>query len=252
MIIQQVMNAMVAMMIAKFVLNDVPHAAGLRSNDRDYTQLSQDLEESVRQQIAWKSTPYAGDIWGQLGESTWARQEWGKIINGHVTLFHGTSEHALPSVLKEGIKQSYWTPPEELEEGEEPQKGVWLTTTPYYAFFYGDIALRVRIPATWIDRVMGDEIWLDRDVPPEMIVEHKAIEEWRRNLPSPNPAGRKQTIWIAIGPYSWGGSYKEQAAKESYRVKSVSEAIELAKKDPYFATYYDKIRAKGYKKMSFS
>lgn len=169
---------MIALLMAKFMLNDVPHAIGFVNNSG--SQLANDLEESVRQQIAWKSTPDAGDIWNQPGESSWARSEWGKIINGHITLFHGTSSYMLPTVLKEGIKLSYWTPPEELDEEEEAQKGVWLTTTPYYAFFYGDVALRIRVPVDWIDKVMGDEIWLSRDVPPRMIIESKTIEEWRK------------------------------------------------------------------------
>lgn len=176
--IQSLFNGMLALMLAKFALNDVPHAVGFTNNPD--AELAKGLEESVRQQIAWKSTPDAGDIWGQPGESTWARHEWGKIINGHVTLFHGTSDYLLPNILKEGIKQGYWTPPEGLGEGEEPQKGVWLTTTPYYAFFYGDVTLRVCVPVGWIDTVMGDEIWLDRDIPPSMIVEAKTIEQWRR------------------------------------------------------------------------
>lgn len=175
--IQQAFSGMIKLMLAKFILNDVPHTTGFLNNSS--TQLAKDLKNSVSQQMAWKSTPNAGGIWGQPGESSWARSEWGKIINGYVTLFHGTSAYLLPTMLKEGIRMSYWTPPEELGEGEEAQEGVWLTTTPYYAFFYGDVALRVHIPVDWIDKIMGDEVWLDRDVPPGMIIESKTIEEWR-------------------------------------------------------------------------
>jgi len=177
--IQPFFNGMITFMMTKFMLNDMPHAAGF-IYDSAHTQLGKELEESVRQQIVWKSTPDAGDIWGQPGESTWARHEWGKIINGYMTLFHGTSEYSMPSILSEGIKMSSFTPLEELNVDEELQKGVWLTTTPYYAFFYGDVALRVKIPIGWIDRVMGDEIWLDTDVPPEAIVEYKTVEEWKK------------------------------------------------------------------------
>jgi len=163
-------------MLTKFMLNDVPHAAGLI---RDKGTLAEDLKISVQQQIAWKSSVDAQSIRCQEGESTWASNEWGKIRYGKVTLFHDTSPYLLPTIMKEGIKTSHWIPIEELDEEDEPQVGVWLTTTPYYAFFYGDVALRVIIPADWIDRVMGDEIWLDRNVPPEMIVESKTIDEWR-------------------------------------------------------------------------
>lgn len=62
----------------------------------------------------------------------------------------------------------------------------------------------------------------------------------------------KQRIWIAIGPYSWGGSFRETAAKKLYLVETVSEAIEMAKHDPYFNPWFKKIRDAGYKKMSFS
>lgn len=147
-----------------------------------YEDILMNLRESVVKQIAWKSSEDARGIWGQSGESNWARDEWGGAIDGMITLFHGTSPFSLPDILREGLKLGYWTPLEELEEGEEPQKGLWLAVTPYYAFFYGDVCVRVRIPIEWVDSVNGDEVWLERNIPPEFIVEVKTIEDWRRGV----------------------------------------------------------------------
>lgn len=67
-----------------------------------------------------------------------------------------------------------------------------------------------------------------------------------------NPGPKKATFWIAVSPHSWGGSLTEQAAIKSYYAESATEAIGLAKKDSYFQPYFDKIRAAGYMRMSFS
>lgn len=145
--------------------------------------IEQQLWDSVISQISWKSMPESGDIWSQPYDSSWASQEWGKVIDGYVTLFHGTSEYNIESILKDGLKLNQWIPKEELEwdESEEEQLGLWLTTTPYYAFFYGDICVRLRIPVEWIEEVSGDEIWLSREVPASMIIEVKDIVTWRQN-----------------------------------------------------------------------
>lgn len=177
--VQEFINAMTAVLLAKFVLNDIPHAI-MGSPESKQDKIVRELKESVLEQIRWKSTKDAEGLWGRESESSWVRDKWGKVEGGMVTLFHGTDPINIPDILREGLKLGYWVPPEELEEGEEPQKGLWLTVTPYYAFFYGDACVRVHIPIEWIDSVMGDEVWLDRGIPPEMIVEVKSIEDWRR------------------------------------------------------------------------
>jgi len=71
-----------------------------------------------------------------------------------------------------------------------------------------------------------------------------------RGQSSSNPG--RMRIWVGISPGSWGGSLREYAPRKSYLVEDVSEAIELAKRDPYFKPYFDKIHAAGYRKMSFT
>lgn len=145
------------------------------------------LKREVLEEIRWKSTKEGRRALEYEGESSWASEEWGEVKNGMVTLFHGTSSGSIPEILKKGLKAMSISEIYDLGEDEEEEadignfrEGLFLATTPYYAFSFGDICVRVRVPVEWIIEVV-EGVQVDRDIPPKMIVEVKSIENWRRN-----------------------------------------------------------------------
>lgn len=172
--IQQALNGMIAVMLAKFCLNDVPHAASITG----ITPL--DLVETTKKGVRTESE------WGeeQYGRKTWASERWARITNGKITLYHGASSYNLPGIIREGLKPSTVGHAYEAEEDvdiapeEAPTPAVWLAYTPYLAFFFGDVAIEVTIPAAWIAEA-NDGVLVERHIPPGMIDRYVLMEDWK-------------------------------------------------------------------------
>lgn len=120
------------------------------------------IKAKLKQETEWGEKIYGG--------KTWTKDEWGKIDNGIVTLFHGTSPYDLPSVIKTGLKKSQ-------SNEEDLYRGVWFSVTPYLAFFFNDVCLKVRVPISWVGDA-GDGVVVERNIPPRMIVNHLHINDW--------------------------------------------------------------------------
>lgn len=65
------------------------------------------------------------------------------------------------------------------------------------------------------------------------------------------PISDRRRLWVAIHPYSWGGTAREYAPRKSYIVKNAEELFEKALNDPYFQPWIEKIEDAGYEKFSF-
>lgn len=161
-------NGLLALLMAKFVLNDLPHSAGLLANPVP----AEKIAKGVRSEVEWGKKQY--------GEKIWASERWAKVTNGRVTLYHGTNLHDLPSILREGLKPStvgWGYDEEDIDLEEAPTPAVWLAYTPYLAFFFGDVAIQVSIPVEWIAEA-NDGVLVEKHIPPEMIDEYMLIENW--------------------------------------------------------------------------
>jgi len=134
------------------------------------------IKEGVRIEAEWGEEHY--------GKKTWAKELWGRVEDGKITLFHGTGRYVLGEILEEGLKPSYagWgLEPEEAEEMPpeiRPTPSVWLAYTPYLAFFFGDTVLQVTIPVSWITEA-NDGVLVVRHIPPGMIDRYLYIEDWK-------------------------------------------------------------------------
>jgi len=144
------------------------------------------LRAEVLEEIRWKSTKEGRRELKYEGESGWAREEWGEVKNGMVTLFHGTHPSNVAEILEKGLRAMLISEIWDLGESEEDEEeydireGLFLAVTPYYAFSFGDVCVRVRIPVEWITEV-EEGVQVDRDIPPEMIMEVKSVGDWRAN-----------------------------------------------------------------------
>lgn len=134
------------------------------------------VKEGTRKEVEWGIEMY--------GEKKWGEELWGKITNGNITLFHGADKFELDGILKHGLLPSYsgWGfEPEEVEETppkEKPAPSVWLAYTPYLAFFFGNVAVQVTIPWSWVVEA-NDGVLVEKAVPPTMIDRYLAVEDWK-------------------------------------------------------------------------
>lgn len=166
----QFANSMIYLLLARFITNDLPHAAGLlKINPGSNKGLRTIIREKLKQETEWGEEQY--------GKKQWSKEDWGKIEGGLVTLFHGTWPYNIPRIIKEGLLAGYDVPPEEWAEDERFEKAVWFGVTPYLAFFFGDVCVKARVPLDWIDQA-NDGVLVDRSVPPSMILEVKEIDDW--------------------------------------------------------------------------
>lgn len=171
-------NSMITLLLAKFVLNDVPHAVGLLGNPScmpEPTVTEIIIREGARKEAEWGKESY--------GEKKWAEGLWGRVTDGSVTLFHGTGEASVDDILRDGLQPSYagWfyeqEEAEELPPEERPSPAVWLAYTPYLAFFFGDAVVQVTIPLSWIKEA-NDGVLVERAIPPAMVDRYLLIKNW--------------------------------------------------------------------------
>jgi len=111
--------------------------------------------------------------WGikEHGEKKWAIEEAGRVTHGNVILFHGTDTYILKDILKGGVRRGFG--PEEDEMGNY----IYLATTPYLGFFFGNVCLKVRVPLRWVDDA-GDGVAIEHDIRPEMILDYRRLSDW--------------------------------------------------------------------------
>ena len=172
--IPTLMNGMLTLLLAKFLLNDVPHAAGILANNSGRASFKEELAKSkAKSEREWGEDVY--------GRKVWAESEWGKVNNGGITLFHGTDRYVLQKILKDRIltsaARSTWDVGDAAEAEEVLPEYIWLSVTPYLAFFFGDVCIKVEVPVSWIEEA-GDGFSIDRDIPTSMIKEVKHKEDW--------------------------------------------------------------------------
>jgi len=169
--VKAVVGFMISALLLKFVLNDIPHA--ILSN---ITLELTTVRKGVKEETEWGKETY--------GDKSWAKESWGKTSNGNITLFHGTDKYLLNDILKKGIEPSYkgWSlekeEAEEIPEKERPNPAVWLAYTPYLAFFFGNVAIQVTIPLSWVTEA-NDGVLVERHIPPTMIDRYVFIEDWK-------------------------------------------------------------------------
>lgn len=138
--------------------------------------LEDSIREGARKEVEWGVEHY--------GEKKWAEGLWGRVVNGSVTLFHGTSEVSFEDISRGGLKPSYTGHGYEQEEIDEmpleerPAPAVWLAYTPYLAFFFGDAIVQVTIPLSWINEA-NDGVLVEQAIPPTMIDRFLLIEDWK-------------------------------------------------------------------------
>lgn len=134
------------------------------------------IHEGAQKEVDWGKVAY--------GEKRWAEDLWGKVVDGKVTLFHGTSGYLLEGISKYGLMPSYAGHGYEEEEikgipkRERPLPSVWLAYTPYLAFFFGDALVQVTVPVSWITEA-NDGVLIEQPIPPIMIDRFLNIEDWR-------------------------------------------------------------------------
>jgi len=142
----------------------------------EFSDLVKELKSSINEEIEYFESPKGYETFGYSPANKFARRSeeasWGKIKNGYVTLFHGVTKELIPEILSKGLKAK--------RIGEFP-KLVWFGATPYMAFYFGDTAVQVSIPASWVTNYVGGlfgEYMVERNVPVNMVTKIIKFEEW--------------------------------------------------------------------------
>jgi len=114
--------------------------------------------------------------WGirTYGHKTWAMADVGKVINGDIILFHGTSRYNMDQILSSGLRIGQSA----MDDNEDLGDYLWFAATPYLAFFFGDVCLKVRVPLLRIWDA-GDGVAISENIPTRKILGARYLSNWR-------------------------------------------------------------------------